>query len=137
MLYEFFCKDCRKGFELNYPMKEAPSIGSATECILCGGEAYRLISKPELRPEFFGYTINNAGETPTHISTRRELERFRRDEFINATQGTHLEGNNGKLEYADKYMKQDMQKKQKERQVKREKALKDSYQKAEWKAREK
>lgn len=86
-------------------------------------------------PEFREYTSNNLGEKPVHFGTKTAVEKFRRDEFIKTTNGTKLEGKNGKLEYADKYFKQDLVKKQKDREVKRSKALKDVFVKAEFRAK--
>lgn len=134
MLYEFQCDKCG-GIHADYfPVSEAPPIGSVKKCS-CGGDAKRIVSLPYLNPEFFEYTMENAGSEPVHIGTKSAREKFRRDEFIKVTNGTKLEGKDGKLEYADKYFKQDLVKKQKDREVKRAKALDDAYVKAEFRAK--
>jgi len=83
-------------------------------------------------PEFFEYTLYNVSDKPVHFGTKNAVEKFRRDEYIRATEGTKLEGKNGKLEYADKYFKQDLAKKEKANKEGRERALKDQFVKAEF-----
>jgi len=137
MYYEFRCQDCG-GIHADYfPVDERPPIGSILKdkkCS-CGGNVIRIISTPTLNPEFFGYTMENVGEQPVHFGTKTAIEKFRRDEFIKSTDGTKLAGKDGKLEYADRYFKQDLVKKQKDREVKRAKALDDAYVKAEFRAK--
>lgn len=115
-------------------MSEAPPIGSVKKCE-CGGKARRIMSAPYLMPEFKEYTLHNVSDKPLHMGTKSAVEKFRRDEFIRVTQGTKLEGKNGKLEYSDKYFKQDLDRKQTDRKAKSAKALDDAYVKAEFRAK--
>jgi hypothetical protein len=115
-------------------MSEAPPIGSVKKCE-CGGKARRIMSAPYLMPEFREYTLHNISDKPVHFGTKTAVDKFRRDEFIKTTNGTKLEGKNGKLEYADKYFKQDLVKKQKDRKEKQAKALNDAYVKAEFRSK--
>ena len=135
MLYEFECSKCGGITATYYPIKEAPEIGTEIECN-CGGQARRIVSQIHLRPEFFEYTLKNLSH-PVNISSRRQRERFRREEYIKATEGTKLQETKGKLQYSDKYFKQEMKRKEKQRNAQREKALKDAYVKAEWQTRKK
>ena len=131
-IYEFKCEDCGANIGDYYEMSEAPQVGSAIQCVKCGGIAKRIFSVPQLRPEFFGITMQDSTDQPREISSRRRLEKFRRDEYIKATNGTKLQDTDGKLQYADNYSKQEMVKKQKARKERSKKALNDAYTKAEW-----
>ena len=113
-------------------MSEAPSVGETIQCTKCGGIAKRIFSVPNLRPEFFGQTMYDSTDRPREISSRRRLRKFRRDEYIKATDGSKLQGTNGKLEYADNYSKQEMKRKTDARKGRSKKALDDSYVKAKW-----
>ncbi|GAH79372.1 unnamed protein product, partial [marine sediment metagenome] len=106
-------------------------------CTKCGGIAKRIYSVPQLRAEFFGLTMQDSTDKPREISSRRRLRKFRRDEYCKSTDGTKLAGTKGKLEYADKYSKQEMIRKTDERKGRSKKALKDSYVKAKWGKRDK